>query len=211
MTSDERMVTIAPDGEGEVLEGLFLSGPSSHGVVMAPPHPLYGGSMASPVVNEIAYAAGKNGLASLRFNWRGVGASAGERSGEAEHADADYRAALTHLAETVSGQLIVAGYSFGSVAALRAAAREPRVAGVVLVAPPPSYFPDDALRTLEAPCLVIAAEQDDIAPLKEIEARCATAPQAVCNVIEDADHFFSSGLGGVGRSAARWFERFGDG
>ncbi len=208
MTSDERMVTIAPAGEGEILEGLFLSGKSAHGVVMAPPHPLYGGSMDSPVVNEVAYAAGKHELASLRFNWRGVGASAGERSGEAEHADADYRAALAHLAETVDGDLIVGGYSFGSVAALRSAATEPRVTGILLVAPPPMYLPDDAIRNLEAPCLIIAAEDDDIAALADLEAHCEGAAQATLDVIEGADHFFSSGLADVGRFASRWFERF---
>ena len=96
---DERAIAIAaPGGTSLALEGIFVAGldDDAVGVVIAAPHPLYGGSMDSPAVNEIAYAAGKAGLASLRFNWRGVGASAGAISGEADDADADYRAALQH-------------------------------------------------------------------------------------------------------------------
>ena len=79
----ERAVAIPLEGGEQALEGVFVAGldDDAVGVVVAAPHPLYGGSMDSPVVNEIAYAARKAGLASLRFNWRGVGASAGAISG----------------------------------------------------------------------------------------------------------------------------------
>ena len=92
----ERMVAIPLGAAGEALEGVYLGGPdgSDSGAVVAPPHPLYGGSMDSPVVNEVSYACRKAGLAALRFNWRGVGASAGRPSGEVADADADYAALL---------------------------------------------------------------------------------------------------------------------
>ena len=88
----------AEDGS---LEGIFIAGAagSDLGAVVAPPHPLFGGSIESPVLNEIAYACTKAGIASLRFNWRGVGASTGVPSGDLADADADYRAALTHMAQ----------------------------------------------------------------------------------------------------------------
>ena len=68
----EKMVAIPLGSDGAALEGIYLSGPdgAASGAVVAPPHPLYGGSMDSPVVNEIAYACQKAGHASLRFNWR---------------------------------------------------------------------------------------------------------------------------------------------
>jgi len=125
------MVAIARrDAPAESLEGIFLAGASgeARGAVLAPPHPLYGGSIESPVLTELAFACTQAGLASLRFNWRGVGASAGEPSGEAGDADLDYASALEHLAETIPGPLVGGGYSFGSAAALRAA-RAARAAG----------------------------------------------------------------------------------
>jgi alpha/beta superfamily hydrolase len=156
----ERMVTIARrDAEAETLEGVFAGGAAgeTRGVVLAPPHPLYGGSLESPVLSELAWAAARAGLVSLRFNWRGVGASAGAPSGDGSDADADYRSALDHLAETVGGPLVAGGYSFGSAAAVRAAAAEPRVERLLLVAPPPALVAPAALaasgrRTLVLVC-----------------------------------------------------------
>ena len=144
---EERAVAIPLEGGEQALEGIFIAGvdDDAMGVVVAAPHPLYGGSMDSPVVNEIAYAARKAGLASLRFNWRGVGASAGVISGEADDADADYRAALQHLLETVPGAVVAAGYSFGAAAAVRVAAGEPRIRRLLLLAPPPALLDVDAL------------------------------------------------------------------
>ena len=102
----ERPATIPlPDDDawprGAALEGLWLpargEGGARGGAVMAPPHPLMGGSMDSPVATEVAMAASDAGLGALRFNWRGVGASAGVPSGEQADADADYGAALAFL------------------------------------------------------------------------------------------------------------------
>src|SRR5271166_3947152 len=99
------MVTIACEslGAGAALEGLFLhaAGPSRGGAVVAPPHPLYGGSMENPVVSELAFVCARAGLASLRFNWRGVGASSGVPSGALADAADDYAAALSHLRDSV--------------------------------------------------------------------------------------------------------------
>ena len=69
------MVTVPVEDEGLVLEGVWQNG--DRGAVVAPPHPLYGGSFDNPVVNEIAYALHRLGQASLRVHWRGVGASPG--------------------------------------------------------------------------------------------------------------------------------------
>ena len=79
---EERSVAIPLGSSPLALEGLYLAGEDGDagGAVIAPPHPLYGGSMESPVVGEVAHACARAGLATLRFNWRGVGASAGSRS-----------------------------------------------------------------------------------------------------------------------------------
>ena len=61
--------------------------------VIAPPHPLYGGRLDNPVVIALADGLRAAGLATLCFNFRGVGGSSGHASGAAADADADYRAA----------------------------------------------------------------------------------------------------------------------
>lgn len=203
----EQAVTIpVPDSE-IVLEGVFLGGtdPDAGGAVIAPPHPLYGGSLESPVVGELAYACRGCGFASLRFNWRGVGASSGEASGELADAESDYRAAFVQLAETVEGPVIAAGYSFGSVGALRLA-RDPRIKRVALISPPPALLDADALADFSARLLVITGSDDAIAPAAELEKRVEGVPRARFEIITDADHFFLAGLADVGRIFSDWLQ-----
>ena len=207
---DERMVSIeAPAG---ALEGVYVPARDADyrvdhdagGAVVAAPHPLYGGAMDSPVVNELAHACAQSGFSSLRFNWRGVGASAGSPSGEAADADADFRAALAQLSETVPGPLLACGYSFGAAAALRVGRDEPRVERLILVAPPPALLPADPFARLPRPLLVLAAADDEIAPPGELEALVRAAPAGRLEVIPRADHFFMAGLAQVGQLSASW-------
>jgi alpha/beta superfamily hydrolase len=161
--------------------------------------------MDSPVVNEIAYAAREAGLASLRFNWRGVGASAGTVSGERSDAESDYRAALTHLLETVPGVVFAAGYSFGAAAAASVAVGESRVRRLLLVAPPPVLLDPTALAEFAGRLQLVVGSNDAIAAASELEEVAASLPRAIFTAIPDADHFFSQGLAAVGRSARAAF------
>jgi alpha/beta superfamily hydrolase len=203
---EEKATVIAlPDSE-LVLEGIFIRGADADapGAVIAPPHPLYGGSMTSPVVGETAFACQRAGYATLRFEWRGVGASAGTPSGDAADADADYGAALAHLADTVSGPLLAAGYSFGAAAALRCAAREPPVRRLILVAPPVAMLDASALAGFRGSALVLTGEHDGYAPPAALRAALANAPRCTLEVIPGADHFFQDGLAEISRLAAKW-------
>ncbi len=159
--------------------------------------------MDSPVASELAWACASLGIASLRFNWRGVGASAGEASGDAAAADEDYAAALAHQRETVAGSLVACGYSFGACAAARAGAREPRVRRLLLVAPPPSLLDRAALAAFAGRALVVVRAADRIAPPRELEV-IASQARALLQVISEADHFFGAGLGSLGRIAREW-------
>ena len=208
MRTDERMIAIALRAPEEgTLEGVFqaAAGDGTRGAVVAAPHPLYGGSMDSPVVSEIAWAAVQAGIASVRFNWRGVGASTGSPSGEPADADADYAAALAHVADSVAGPIVACGYSFGALAALRAAQLHPRIERALLVAPPPSLLAGAALE-LAKPLLVLTGERDELAPAARLQAALADQPAARLAVVPEADHFFMSGLADIGREARRWLE-----
>jgi len=202
---DERMVTIDWQ-QGESLEGVYLRGEAEdgRGAVIAPPHPLYGGSLESPVLNEVAFACQKAGIASLRFNWRGVGASAGEPSGEAADADLDYQAALAHLKETVPGPWLACGYSFGAATAARVAAAAKGIERLILVAPPPQLLAPALLASLPGRLLVIGGSDDAIAPVDAYGEALADRSSAKVEVIAGADHFFGMGLARIGQITAEW-------
>jgi hypothetical protein len=202
------MVTIALGQGGDSLEGVFLAGAAGdeRGAVIAPPHPLYGGSLESPVVAEIAFACHRAGIATLRFNWRGVGASAGAPSGEEADADADYGAALAHLADSVSGALLACGYSFGSAAAVRAAERSPRVRRLVLVAPPTALIAPARIAALRAHTLVVSGDRDSFAPVPVLQQSFTEAPRVALRVLPGVDHFFGAGLGALGREVSEWLQ-----
>lgn len=210
---EERAVLIpvsnTADAKGLVLEGLFIAAAGAPGgAVVAPPHPLYGGSMESPVVNELAWAATRAGIASLRFNWRGVGASAGQPSGDLEVGQRDYEAALEQLSETVPGPLCAAGYSFGAGAALAAGRDHPRVERFVLVAPPPAFLPAGGLAPTQH-ALLLSGTDDAIAPPAALSAWAEGVARATFVEIEDADHFFAGGLAAIAREATAWLEKTG--
>lgn len=190
----EQGVTIQVPDEPIVLEAVWQAG-SDGGGVIAPPHPQYGGSLDNPVLNDIAFGLHKVDIPSLRFNWRGVGASQGETTSDPAAAVADYRAALEHLADTVTGRIIGCGYSFGAATALRVGLRDPRVERLVLVAPPIMMIESLPLEGLERPVHVIVGSRDEFAPADRLRELLAPLPNAHLEVLPGVDHFFS--LGGL--------------
>ena len=193
----ERAVSIAMEGGQLALEGIYLPGEGDEcmGAVVAPPHPLYGGSMDSPVVNELAFGLHKADIPSLRFNWRGVGASQGAVTGETDAALADYRAALEHLADTVDPglALVACGYSFGAATALRSAVGDVRIQRVIVVAPPVAMLGDLAPGTLRVPVHVISGAQDAYAPADALREWVSALPDGQLELLSGVDHFFMSG------------------
>ena len=193
------MVTVPVEDEGLVLEGVWQSGDPPAAVV-APPHPLYGGSFDNPVVNEIAHALYRQGSASLRFNWRGVGASQGRTTGDLGAAERDYRAALELVIENSGAPVTAAGYSFGAAAALRLGLHDDRVTKLVLVAPPVELIKALDLERLQKPVRIVVGSHDEFAPADELSELCSLLPDARVGVIRDADHFFvQAGLGALVR------------
>ncbi len=209
-SQEERQVAIALRDEGVssdlALEGIFIAGRGDEpaGVVLAPPHPEFGGSLESPVLAEVAWGCKRAGVASLRFNWRGVGASAGARSGDPSAAQADYASALAHLEETVPGILVAGGYSFGAAAAVRAAKGRPRVRRLLLVAPPPALLDASALAAFPGEVLMIAGGRDALASPQALAELASGMKRCRFVSVEQADHFFSVGLPEIGKATADW-------
>ena len=195
--------------DGVALEArLSLPPGASHGVVICHPHPLYGGDMENPVVVRAAEVCGALGLATLRFNFRGVGGSTGVHGGgRAEMIDVD--TARRHLAGALAPPAAVAlvGYSFGAAVVAAGAAEWPEVAGVALVAPPlglPDYATFPRLDGRGHRLLLVAGSRDPYCPQEALERLGRAAPGAMVRVVAEADHFFLGKLFPLGEIVAEW-------
>lgn len=187
-------------GPSGVLQGLRDAGAAPEGgaargvAIIAHPHPLFGGTMDNKVVQTLARAFVQSGWDAVRFNFRGVGASAGawdEGRGEID----DFLAVLEQQAP--QGPIAIAGFSFGAYVAshaLKAVWPNRVVERVVLVGTAASRFqvaelpPDSHERAL-----VLHGEQDDTVPLASVMdwARPQSLPVMV---VPGGGHFFHGQL-----------------
>lgn len=176
------------------LEGRWHEAAGSQAVVIAHPHPLYGGDLYNPVVETLTAVYQRRGYSTLRFNFRGVGASEGHYADGRGEQD-DLRAAAAHLAELGQTVTDLAGYSFGAWVAL---SLDPPLATVrrqLLVAPPVALLDFGGIPEPRAQLCVMVGERDDFAPPTALEEWLARWPRTVqLQVLPDADHFFSRGL-----------------
>ena len=183
------------------LEGLYHRG-SEPPPLLVCAAPGEGGGMDAPPVAELAWACARAGHASLRFQYRGFGASQGTPDPMRTLDDA--RAARKHLAETTETLAIgVAGYGAGCEVAIALALADRKIARLVLIAPPPLPPTLDAraLNLLTAPVLVILPALGGVSA----EALAARLPvSAKIEVIANADAQFREGLPQVGKLAVRW-------
>lgn len=165
------------------------------GAVIAPPHPVYGGTASNPVVVAMRDALAQLGAATLCFNFRGTEGSEGVASSNLDAAVADYQACFEELTGRVPGPYLAAGYSFGACSALLAARDDARVQGMVLLAPPLGMLRADDLRAFAGDVLIVCGDDDEYAPIEELKARVAEASRSRCalEVIAGADHFFHFG------------------
>src|SRR5262245_47291491 len=118
MSTEERVIIRTHDLR---LEGMLaVSSGAIAAVVICHPHPQYGGDMDNSIVRLVADHLQQAGVATLRFNFRGVGDSEGRYGAGVGEAD-DARAAVALLRERARvSQVTLAGYSFGAMVALRA-------------------------------------------------------------------------------------------
>lgn len=180
------------------LDGRLAVPPAaSAGVVICHPHPQFGGSMENDLVVALARALAGAGLATLRFDFRGVGASGGTHDdGRGEIDDTRAAAALLRARLDVP-QVTLVGYSFGSVMALRAGVAEPEgTAAMVAIAPPVRLLGIDFLAGSRVPTAFVTGDRDQFCPLATLEsARERFAPGSTIALVPGADHFFGAHLG----------------
>ena len=175
------------------LEGLWKDPEAARAgsSVFAHPHPQHGGTLHNKVVFRAARTLARAGYGVLRFNFRGVGLSSGrydEGRGEAE----DYRAALDEAARRGGLPLVAGGFSFGSAAALRGSAGDPRVVAFIGVGLPLAMESGANLPRPEVPALFVVGSRDQYGPPAMLREWAADAARIV--EVPDADHFLEGKL-----------------
>lgn len=181
------------------LEAQLWMPPPEGGVEVAPraaavvchPDPAQGGEMQNAVVYRAARGLQQAGLAVLRFNFRGVGRSAGTHDGRgAEELDAS--AALDELERRFPDlELWGAGYSFGARTMSSLAIAQPRIRRLVCIALPTLVWDCPALERLRIPGLILTGGADVHGNLADLRARCGELPAALeLDEIAGADHMF---------------------
>ena len=160
--------------------------------VVCHPHPQHGGTLDNKVVQTLARAFVQLGWRSVRFNFRGIGASEGTWDDGVGEVDDALAVIAAHRAD---GQpWLLGGFSFGAYVASQAAARLPDAAKpqrMVLVGPSTQR---QQMAAVPADTVVIHGETDDVVPLAATLAwaRPQTLPVIV---FPGVGHFFHGQLG----------------
>jgi alpha/beta superfamily hydrolase len=176
-------------------------------VVFAHPHPQLGGTMQNKVVYQAAKGLARIGCGVLRFNFRGIGRSAGQFD-EGVGEIADFAAALDYMAAHYpSLRLWAAGFSFGSWIALETGAVDDRVSALIGIAPPVATsisgktyaFPNTIAST--KPKFLIQGEADDVCPVEALWRFYGQLQEPKELVLIDAaDHLFEGKTQEVGEA-----------
>jgi hypothetical protein len=187
-----------PSGPLEALLDL-PAGPPRAAVVFAHPLPTQGGTMHTKVVFQGTKALTRVGCAVLRFNFRGVGRSAGtwdEGRGEMD----DFRAAADFMATRYPDvELWAAGFSFGSYIAMTCGADDDRICSIIAIAPPVDRYDYTRVMQSTKPKFIVHGERDELISLKavrEFYARLQEPKELV--EIDRANHLFDGQATEVG-------------
>jgi len=188
------------------LESLWTPGQMDRGAVIAHPHPLHGGSMDNNVVDALAAGFGSAGLATLLFNFRGVGASTGgydDGKGEQE----DLIAAFHYLETRGLSGNVLAGYSFGAWVAERALSRL-HPSCILVVSPPLAYWDFSGLLQTDVPVYVIGSDEDQFCPLERLEPFLESLPApAGAKILKGTDHFYFGRETLIEDAVRSWFAK----
>jgi len=162
-------------------------------VVICHPHPLYGGSMDNKVVHTLDRSLNKSGRSTVRFNFRGVGNSAGtydEGQGEVDDLIAVCEWAR---AQRPDYKLWLAGFSFGSYIAIKAQTQlQPQQ--LITVAPPVNIFDLSQASQPSCPWLLIQGLEDEIVDAGQVLEWAAQFDSLTLATVPETGHFFHGKL-----------------
>lgn len=194
----EAVVLNGPAGAIEAVIETPQATPSAF-MVVCHPHPQHGGTMHNKVVTTLARSAHALGAATIRFNYRGVGASAGEYDQGRGEIDDALAAVAAGRQRWPGAALWLAGFSFGGIIALRASvhAATGEVARLVTVAPAlgRAFENPQSIELPSCPWLIVQGDADDVIDgALVIEWARRITPAARLALMPGAGHFFHGQL-----------------
>jgi alpha/beta superfamily hydrolase len=200
----EKLLLAGPTGSLEGMLETPQDADASRIAVVCHPHPVYGGTMTNKVVHMLAKAFNELGVATIRFNYRGVGASVGAYDdGRGETLDT---LAVIRWAQERAPQakLWLAGFSFGGAIALKAAAQV-RPERIVTVAPAIQRVDVSRVPSPSCPWLLVQGDQDELVNAQEVQAWAeALEPPPEIVLLPGVDHFFHGRLNELRDAVVRW-------
>ena len=194
-------------GSAGRLEALYRELQDPAGIaVICHPDPLGGGTLHNKVVFRAARGLENANVATLRFNFRGTGASGGHHEG-GEGEQEDVTAAIEWAKRKHPGKkLIVGGFSFGAWVSSRVACELPDVDAMFLIGTPVNKYDFGFLRDCEKPMLFLHGTQDEYGDVARLEKLVQQVRNAESVVVTGADHFFNKQLDAVDETMRSWAE-----
>lgn len=224
-TEEEEEFTF-PSSDGVTLSGI-LNHPSGGddpqhagmAFVLCHPHPYLGGSMTNPLMTNLARRLAASGIAVLRFNFRGVGASTGKRTWMRQGECSDVLAGVHYLTQRHGvdpRRVYVAGYSFGAAIALSALDKSDLIRGFVGISYPwgvkSMLVPAQPTCKSTKPKLFLTATEDVVCRngADEATAEVMALPQPRTLVVVDADHSWERQHRPLSRHVLDWLSQQND-
>ena len=169
------------------------------------PHPLGGGTMHNKVVFRAAAGLLDAGLVTLRFNFRGVGASTGVHA-EVEGGKQDVRDALDYLGGEYPGEEItLAGFSFGSRTGMEVGMSDDRVVRLISIGTPFDKYHDyEFLTAVRKPILFVHGDRDEFGSVENVRRLVSQIPTAELVIFENCGHFFDEHLNELREAVRDW-------
>jgi uncharacterized protein len=194
------------------LEALYRELQDPAGVaVVCHPLPTGGGTLHNKVVFRAARGLEAANVATLRFNFRGVGTSRGRFEGGEGEQD-DVAAAIEWVKRKHPGKkLFVGGFSFGGWVASRVACERPEVDAIFLIGTPVNRYDFGFLRHCEKPILFIHGSEDEHGDADKLEKLAGSVRNAESVTVTGADHFFTRQLEAVEETIRGWAEEMVEG
>ena len=164
--------------------------------------------MHNKVVFRVAAGLVDAGLITLKFNFRGVGASTGVHD-EIEGGKKDVRDVLDYLIENYSNEdLTLAGFSFGSRTGMEVGMNDNHVARLISIGTPVDKYGDyDFLVGLQKPVLFIQGDQDEFGSIDNVRKlvhEVSKTAETEIVVFQNCGHFFDEHLDELREAVKQW-------